>query len=142
MALHNQIGKRGEELAVDLLKQKGLKIIETNWRFNNLEVDIIAASKEEIIFVEVKTRTSTLGGYPEEAVDYAKKQHLVAAANAYVKYRHESRLIRFDVIGILLNKSDELVEISHYENAFTPPGHFIHKNSYSGTYHYHHRGKK
>lgn len=139
MAQHNEIGKRGEELAVELLKKKGLKILETNWHMGHLEVDIIAANKQEIIFVEVKTRTSLIGGAPEEAVDYLKKQRIVAAANAYKKHTRDSRNIRFDVVGILLNSANEAEQINHYEYAFQPPGHFIHRNSFDPTWHWHHR---
>ena len=139
MALHNEIGKRGEELAVELLKSKGLQILETNWHMGHLEVDIIAANKKEIIFVEVKTRTSMIGGAPEEAVDYMKKQRIVAAANAYKKHMHDSRNIRFDVVGIVLNRANEAEQINHYEYAFQPPGHFVHRNSFNPTWHWHHR---
>ena len=139
MAQHNEIGKRGEELAVELLVSKGLQILETNWHMGHLEVDIIAANKKEIIFVEVKTRTSMIGGAPEEAVDYMKKQRIVAAANAYKKHNHDSRDIRFDVVGIVLNRADEAEQSNHYEYAFQPPGHFVHRNSFSPTWHWHHK---
>ena len=120
MAEHNLIGHIGEERAAEILRKKGYKILERNWRLGHLEVDIIAASQKEIIFVEVKTRTSLLGGNPEEAVDAKKRRLLTTAGNAYISYNHETRQPRFDIIGILMNKSGEIEEIQHYENAFSP----------------------
>lgn len=141
MAEHNTIGQLGEQQAVKLLQDKGFKILETNWRLRNLEVDIIAANKEYIVFAEVKTRTSTFAGRPEEAVDLVKRKRLVVAANAYFKYHHETRLIRFDIIGILMDKSHEIVEITHLENAFAPPLRTVNVNSYSGRWRWKHRTK-
>jgi putative endonuclease len=139
MFVTNPIGIIGEEEATRILEKKGLKVVEHNWRMGHLEVDIIAANKNEIIFVEVKTRTSMIGGAPEEAVDYMKKQRIVAAANAYKKHMHDSRDIRFDVVGIVLNRDNEAEQINHYEYAFQPPGHFVHRNSFTPTWHWHHR---
>ncbi len=139
MAEHNSIGQKGEQLAADVLTQKGYKILETNWRLGHLEIDIIAANRKEIVFAEVKTRTSTFAGTPEEAVDATKRRHMVTAANAYVKYHHDTRNIRFDIIGILMNKSGEIEEIRHLENAFHPALKTIHSSSYSGQWHWHHR---
>ena len=61
MALHNDIGKYGEEIAANLLTQKRLKIRERNWRLGHLEMDIIAEDKQTIVFAEVKTRTTLFG---------------------------------------------------------------------------------
>ena len=118
MAEHNRIGQLGEQLAADLLKRKGYKILATNWKFRHLEIDIIAATKKEIAFVEVKTRTSTFGGRPENAVNATKKRRLAAAAKAYLSYNNESRNPRFDVVSILLNPNGEIEEIQHFEKAF------------------------
>ena len=131
MAEHNVTGQKGEQLAADIMTQKGYKILETNWKLGRMEIDIIAANKKEIVFVEVKTRTSMLGGTPEEAVDEAKKRRMVASANAYLKYHQEKRELRFDIIGILMNKSGEIEQISHYENAFNPATHVITSGSHS-----------
>ena len=131
MAEHNRIGHIGEEKAVDLLQKKGYKILETNWRMGHLEVDIIASYNNEIIFVEVKTRTSSIGRTPEDAVDENKKRHLTAAANAYLKYKKETRNLRFDVVGIIINKDDEIVDIQHYENAFVPSGRYRTNGSFT-----------
>ena len=138
---HIAIGQKGEQLSAELLEKKGYKILHRNWRMGHLEMDIIAANKTEIVFVEVKTRTSTFRGQPEEAVDIVKRKRMVAAANAYIKYYKEERNPRFDIIGILINKSGEIEQITHLENAFLPPLKTIHENSFSGSWKWHPRGK-
>jgi putative endonuclease len=132
MAEHNRIGRLGEERAAVLLREKGYKIVATNWRLGHLEVDIIASNREEIVFVEVKTRTSLYGGNPEEAVDAQKRRHLTAAANAYIKYNNETRMPRFDIIGILMNKAGEIEDVHHFENAFSPPAKYRTAASFLG----------
>ena len=138
---HIAIGQKGEQLSAELLEKKGYKILHRNWRMGHLEMDIIAANKTDIVFVEVKTRTSTFRGQPEEAVDIVKRKRMVAAANAYIKYHKEERNPRFDIIGILINKAGEIEQITHLENAFLPPLKTIHENSYSGSWKWHHRRK-
>lgn len=138
---HIAIGQKGEQLAAELLEKKGYKILHRNWRMGHLEMDIIAANKTDIVFAEVKTRTSTLRGQPEEAVDILKRKRMVAAANAYIKYYKEERNLRFDIIGILINKAGEIEQITHLENAFVPPLKTIHDSSFSGSWRWHHRRK-
>lgn len=128
------IGKCGEQIAADFLREKGYKILETNWRFKHMEVDIIAGNRKEVVFVEVKTRTSMLGGAPEEAVDNEKKRLIGIAAKAYMSSTQEKRNPRFDVIGILVTKDGEIEQISHYENAYTPKPRYITIGSHTGSW--------
>lgn len=118
MAFHNIFGQRGEQMAAELLKDKGYAIIERNWKYKKLEVDIIATNKKEIVFVEVKTRSSDLWTSPEEAVDLDKQCNLTVAANAYILSHHINLQPRFDVIAIVSNASKQ--QITHIENAFPP----------------------
>ena len=138
---HLITGQKGEQIAAELLEKKGFKIIQRNWKMGHLEMDIIAGNKTELAFAEVKTRTSTFRGRPEEAVDILKQRRMVAAANAYIKYYREERKLRFDIIGILMNKLGEIVEITHLENAFQPKLKTIHANSFNGQWKWHHRSK-
>lgn len=120
MAAHNELGRRGEELATKMLKDKGYRILERNWRFNDLEVDIIARKDtKEIVIVEVKTRSDDSWMSPEEAVDKKRRIRLSTAAKAYINYRHIDVSIRFDIVAIVWN--DTRCDISHIENAFRPP---------------------
>lgn len=116
MAAHNELGRRGEELALDLLLQKGYEIRETNWRHQKAEIDIIAQKGKVLVAVEVKTRASGLFGDPQDFVDAKKKQLLVRAVDAYVSDRELDVEVRFDVIGILLNDSSS--GVVHLEDAF------------------------
>ena len=104
MFVTDPIGIIGEEEAVRMLEKKRLRILEHNWRMGHLEVDLIAENRKEIVFVEVKARTTTFGGMmPEEYVDEDKKRRVIAAANAYIKHNKIEKTPRFDIIGIVVN---------------------------------------
>ena len=143
MAEHNIVGHIGEEVACEMMRKKGFRIVETNWRFGHLEMDIIAVSRKEIAFVEVKTRTSTFGGKrPEEYVDELKRRRMAASANAYIKMKQIELVPRFDIIGLLINPAThEVLEQTHLEDAFLPPQRTIGKSSFSGQGRWHHRNR-
>ena len=143
MAEHNIVGNIGEEVACEIMRKKGFRIVETNWRFGHLEMDIIAVSRKEIAFVEVKTRTSTFGGKrPEEYVDELKRRRMAASANAYIKMKQIELVPRFDIIGLLINPAThEVLEQTHLEDAFLPPQRTIGKSSFSGQGRWKHRGR-
>ena len=98
MAAHNELGKWGEDLAAEYLKEKGYEIIERDWKSGHHDLDIIAKEGNTLVVVEVKTRRSRFFGDPEEAVDYRKRQSLQSAINHYVKSHYGSR---FDIISIV-----------------------------------------
>jgi putative endonuclease len=81
MAEHNELGKLGEELAVDFLEKNGYEILETNWTFQKAEVDIIAQKDTILAVIEVKTRSSLDYGLPQDFVKQKKIQLLVKAIN-------------------------------------------------------------
>lgn len=116
MAEHNDLGKLGEELAVEYLKNDGYEILETNWRFDKAEIDIIAKKDHFLAIVEVKTRSSSDFGLPQDFVKPKKIQLLVKAANEYVE-KHELEVnISFDIIAI--EKSKHKFNIEHIKEAF------------------------
>ena len=119
MAKHLAKGKKGERIAVTYLEQHGFNILETNWRHKKLEIDIIAKDDQTLVFVEVKTRSTTLFGQPEEFVDTAKEKHLAQAAAAYMVEINHDWAIRFDVVAIVL-KNEKDAEIKHIKDAFFP----------------------
>ena len=88
MAAHNELGKWGEDLATAYLEQKGYTIVERDWKSGRRDIDIIAIDGNTVVFVEVKTRKSSVFGEPEEAIDFHKLQNLQQAINHYVKYKH------------------------------------------------------
>jgi putative endonuclease len=118
MAEHNKLGERGEKIALTFLVELDYKIIETNWRQRKFEIDIIAKDKEEIVFIEVKTRSTNVFGAPEEAVTLKKQMHLIEGADCYIQENEIDLECRFDVISIILNEKNK--EIKHIENAFYP----------------------
>jgi len=112
-------GDRGEKIATVYLENKGYTILEHNYRFDKAEVDIVAHNGREIIFVEVKLRSSLNYGHPEDAVTKEKMEQIFKAAEAWLYERKmDGSPARFDVISIL-SKSDTEHKIKHFENAFT-----------------------
>ncbi len=115
---NQKIGNDGENIATSYLIKKGYTILDTNWRYGHLEVDIIAEYNGMVVFCEVKTRTSNTLGSPEQFVTKQKQNNLIRAANFYFTKKHCSQEVRFDIIGIL-QKGDK-VELTHMEDAFQP----------------------
>ncbi len=118
MAQHNKLGKKGEVLARQYLESKGFEILETNWYFEKAEVDIIARDKNDLVIIEVKTRSTDYFGNPEEAVTTAKEERLIMAAEAYLEINELSLDVRYDIISIVLSSKKK--EIYHIEDAFYP----------------------
>jgi putative endonuclease len=117
MAFHNLPGEEGEKIAVRYLKSKGYIVYQTNWRFGKLEIDIIAEDGQELVFIEVKTRSSEIYGRPEEAVDDAKETAILNAADIYVRDFNLEVEVRFDIISVLMNKNKS--KICHIIDAFS-----------------------
>lgn len=119
MALHNRLGKAGEDAAATYLKKHGYNICHRNWRKNHLELDIVATYADELIIVEVKTRTNTDFQEPQDAVNWKKIRNIVIAADAYIKHFCINASVRFDIITVVGEK--EPFHIEHIQNAFYPP---------------------
>lgn len=119
MAKHNILGNSGEDSACEYLKRKGYGIIERNWRIGHKEIDLIARDGDELVIVEVKTRSGLRFGNPQDAVTDRKIMKIVSAAHAYVRYRRIDLPIRFDIISIVNDGCQETIE--HIERAFIPP---------------------
>jgi len=116
MAYHNDLGNLGEQLATNLLLEKGYEVLERNFIFQKAEIDIIAQKKNELVIVEVKTRNSAFFGDPQDFVTPSKIKLLVKAANEYVISNNLDVEVRFDIISVIKNKHVEQLE--HFENAF------------------------
>ncbi|QHI37863.1 hypothetical protein IMCC3317_32460 [Kordia antarctica] len=116
MAAHNDLGNEGEKLAVKHLLAHGYAILETNYRFQKAEVDVIAQKAETLAVVEVKTRTSAHFGNPEDFVTPKKIKLLVKAIDTYVNDNDLNVEVRFDIIAIVLDKNK--TTINHIEDAF------------------------
>lgn len=116
MATHNELGKLGEDLAVDYLKKNGYTILNTNWTFQKAEIDIIAKIGNTLAIVEVKTRSSLDFGLPQDFVKPKKIQLLVKAIDAYVNENDLDFEVRFDIIAI--HKEGKTFAIEHLTDAF------------------------
>ena len=107
------LGKKSEKLVAEYLKKQRIEILKTNYRTPFGEADLIAREGEEILFVEVKARTSDAYGTPREAVDRAKQKRYYKIAEYYAMQTGEEPNARFDVAEVF---SDG--EITYYKNAF------------------------
>ena len=116
MAEYYELGKKGEQLAVNYLIGKGYKIVERNWRFQKAEIDIIARKAETLISVEVKTRSTKNFGNPQDFVNPKKIKLMVLAMNEYILNKDLDIELRFDIIAITKDKSS--FDIEHFKAAF------------------------
>lgn len=116
MAEHYDLGKKGEQLAVDFLLKKDYEIVARNYRFEKAEVDIVAQKKDILAIVEVKTRSTTDFGNPQDFVKPRQIKNLVKAVDEYVTVNDLDVEVRFDIIAIVKEKGT--FKIEHLENAF------------------------
>lgn len=120
MANHVDLGQKGEEIAYQYLIKKGFKIKERNWRFNHFEIDMIAEYDNELVIVEVKTRSATIYEEPRDSITNQKIRFLTNAAQAYIEENEIDLETRFDIVAIKWFGNGKY-ELLHIENAFTPP---------------------
>ncbi|TCI93506.1 YraN family protein [Tenacibaculum sp. M341] len=116
MAKHNELGKEGEIQAINFLTKNGYKILEKNYRYLKAEVDIIAIKNQELIAVEVKTRSTDFFGNPQDFINQKKINLLISAMDHYVNEKDLDLEVRFDIIAII--KKQNSFEIEHLEDAF------------------------
>ena len=109
------VGKYGEDAACKYLKKLGYLIIERNFLCKSGEIDIIAQDENELVFIEVKLRTSYIYGRGLEAIDNRKIKKMKKSALYYIYVnKKEKAFIRFDAIEICLGNSK--IELKHYKN--------------------------
>ncbi len=116
MAQHNDLGKYGEQQAINYLKENGYTILERNYHYLKAEIDIIALKENVIVAVEVKTRSTDFFGSPQEFVNKKKINLMVTAMDYYVTSRNLDVEVRFDIIAI--TKQQSTFKIEHLEDAF------------------------
>ena len=114
---NKELGRIGEEMAVAFLRKKGLKIVETNWHYQHLEIDVIAKDGDVLVFVEVKTRRTAYFGNPEEAVSRQKISRIINASEAYIFEKNYNGESRFDVISIIIPHNSK-PQLEYFEDAF------------------------
>ncbi|MDX5404016.1 MAG: YraN family protein [Bacteroidota bacterium] len=112
-----QIGDEGERIACEYLRERGYEILEKNWRFQHLEVDIVAEDPTRIAIVEVKFRETGNYERPQDAVTKKKQRYLIRAAEAYINQFNPFKPIHFDIISIIGTSPPQ---INHIIEAFYP----------------------
>ena len=115
---HIELGTKGEKIAENYLQSLGYEILETNYRASYAEVDIVAKDGNQIVFIEVKTRTYDYYGQPEEFVTRRKQQLMSFAAAIYCEDINHEGEIRFDIMAIILQGN--MRNVKHMKDAFFP----------------------
>lgn len=110
------LGVEGERLAKSHLIALGHCVLETNWRCGRYEVDLISRHNDTLVITEVKTRSSTNFGDPEQFVSPQKQRFLATAVERYVEEHHLSLPVRFDIIAVL--RINNKLTVKHLEDAF------------------------
>jgi len=117
MSKHNELGKKGEEIARVFLMNKGHQVLAVNYRYGHKEIDLISTIDGCLVCSEIKTRSTLKFGFPEEAVTLHKQNFIKEAATAYWEDHPEFRECRFDVISIIIT-GNRVCQIKHFEDAF------------------------
>lgn len=116
MYVSHELGRIGENIIADYITKLGYKVVERNFACNQGEIDIIAKDKEELVFIEVKTRTDISYGEASEAVTDTKKRHLINSIKYYIyKQKLENHPIRIDVAEVYINKGK--VKVNYIKQA-------------------------
>lgn len=116
MYVSHELGRIGENIIADYITKLGYKVVERNFECNQGEIDIVAKDKEELVFIEVKTRTDISYGEASEAVTDTKKRHLINSIKYYIyKQKLEKQPIRIDVAEVYINKGK--VKVNYIKQA-------------------------
>ncbi len=116
MVSRKNLGNRGEDQAVEFLKQKGFSLLERQYRHGRAEIDLIMRKDDLMIFVEVKTRTGKAYGRPEDAISQGQIERIMSSAEHYIFEQGWEGRLRFDVIAVQCYQGR--VELTHLEDAF------------------------
>jgi putative endonuclease len=107
MASHNDLGIEGEEMAAKWLVGKGYTLLHRNWRYANLEIDIIAVKNNKLHIIEVKTRKGNHFGNPEDSVTKKKFKDLQRATDEFLFRNPGYKWMQYDVLAITLFENKE-----------------------------------
>jgi len=110
-----RLGEKGEAIATEFLMNSGYQILEKNYRSGHSEIDIVCCKESLLIFVEVRTRNSSVFGYPEQTLSGTKINAILRGAENYIMEKDWKGNVRFDIIAIELFPS---VQLMHFKDAF------------------------
>ena len=123
MRTKDAVGRYGEQLATDHIVAAGMRILARNWRCSEGELDIVARDGEQLVFIEVKTRSTTTFGDPAEAMTAAKIGRIHRLAVRWLAQQRDSgdvhgwSKLRFDLIAIV-RLAEGGPRIRHVRDAF------------------------
>lgn len=115
-AKHIELGNKGELHAKEYILSLGYKILESNWRFSRAEIDLIAMDGEDLVFIEVKTRSNNYFGNPEDFVGNKKKRLIMDAAANYMERIGYEWTVRFDIVALVVER--DTFRLEHFKDAF------------------------
>lgn len=119
MAEHNNLGRKGEDIAVEYMQEQGYKILARNWQYDHKELDLIACNERFLVVTEIKTRSTEAWEHPKEAITPGKIRNIITATEAYILQNNIELEIRFDVISVI--PIGETFKIDHIDDAFISP---------------------
>ncbi len=111
-----KVGEKGEQLAENYLKKKGYSVLERNYKNKYGEIDLIAQKSNELVFIEVRSKTENDFGMPEETVKGKKKKKLKQNALAYTTFNNYDGFYRIDLVCVVFTKDGEIKRLTHHEN--------------------------
>lgn len=111
--MNSKLGFKGEQYAADYLNGLGYRLIERNFRTKFGEIDLVCKDGETWVFVEVKTKTGTLFGSPEEMFGRSKFHKVRRMAQIY--FKGEEKLCRIDVVAIVVDEAGKISALRHHK---------------------------
>ena len=118
MAEHNDLGKKGEDIACEFLRKAGYIILDRSWTWLKSEIDIVACFNNMLIIVEVKTRSSHEYADPDDTISKKKLRQIYDATDRYMEVKHIPWEVRYDLITVIDHGDTWTIE--HIEDAFYP----------------------
>ncbi len=110
-----ELGKKGENIAASFLKKNGYKIIKRNYRIGHSDIDILAMDKKILVFIEVRTKSETARGMPEETLTVKKLNRMKKTAELYIAFNRYRGCARIDAVCIILDNSNTVKHLKHYK---------------------------
>ena len=110
-----ELGKKGEELAVVYLQEKGYQILKQNFMISHSDIDILAKNNKFLVFVEVRTKSNGDRGMPEDTLTKKKLRRMKNTAELYIAFNHYGGLARMDAVCIILDDTGNVKHLEHYE---------------------------
>jgi putative endonuclease len=116
------LGHRGEAEAAGYLRSIGYRIVATRERILRGDIDLVALDGRTVVFVEVRSRSSTAHGHPAETIGYHKQRRVAQLATAYIRRHHlEDCSVRIDVVTVTFDGPEGQPQVEHFQNAFESP---------------------